>query len=105
MADKSLGPIFNSPLDDIKEPTYDDVRNFIDTMLTKAPHHIIIEEFENLAEYVVTLEKILDEHEIDFSDDVIYSKKMGSLKEIEDQKRLFLLHFAGKVVRKEGSVV
>ena len=105
MAKMPLDPIFESPSDGIKEVTYENVREFIDTVLTKEPHYTIIDEFENLAEYVVILEKILDENKINFSDDVIYSKKIDNLEEVEDQKRLFLLHFAGSIVGKESSTI
>ncbi len=97
--------IFGTPLDEIKEVTYEDVKEFMDTVLNKAPHHAIIEELEDTAEYVVILEKILEENGIDFSDEVILEKKIENSAWVEDQKRLFLLHFAGKIVRREGSVV
>ena len=97
--------IFGSELDEIKEVTYEDVKEFMDTVLNKAPNYAIVEELENTAEYVVILEKILEEHGIDFSDDVILQTKLENNSWVEDQKRLFLLHFAGKIVRKEGSVV
>ncbi|GEM_PF-1447616 len=97
--------IFGSELDEIKEVTYEDVKEFMDTVLNKAPNYAIVEELENTAEYVVILEKILEEHGIDFSDDVILQTKLENSSWVEDQKRLFLLHFAGKIVRKEGSVV
>ncbi len=97
--------IFGAPLDGIKEVTYEDVKEFMDTVLNKAPNHAIIEELENTAEYVVILEKILEENGIDFSDEVILEKKIENSAWVDDQKRLFLLHFAGKIVRREGSVV
>ncbi len=97
--------IFGTPLGEIKEVTYEDVKDFMDTVLSKAPHTAIIEELENTAEYVVILEKILEENGVDFSDEVILEKKIENSAWVEDQKRLFLLHFAGKIVRKEGSVV
>ncbi len=105
MADDLNNSIFGAPLGEIKEVTYDDVKEFIDTVLNKAPHHAIIEELEDTAEYIVILEKILEENGIDFSDDVVLEKKVENSAWVEDQKRLFLLHFAGKIVRKEGSVV
>ncbi len=105
MANTPLDPIFESQLEGVGETTYEDVKEFMDTLLTKSPHHIIIEEFEKIAEYVVLLEKILDEKEIDFSEDILYSKKAENFDEIEDQKRLFLLHFAGGIVRKESSTI
>jgi len=97
--------IFGTELDEIKEVTYEDVKDFMDTVLNKAPNYAIVEELENTAEYVVILEKILEEHGIDFSDDVLLQTKLENSSWVEDQKRLFLLHFAGKIVRKEGSVV
>ncbi|WP_022670161.1 hypothetical protein [Hippea alviniae] len=87
------------------ETTYEDVKEFVNTVLDKAPHYAIIEELESIAEYVVLIEKILDENGIDFSDEALYSKKAEDPRYVDEQKKLFLLHFAGKIVRKEGSVV
>ncbi len=87
------------------ETSYEDVKQFLNTVLNKAPHHAIIEELESIAEYVVLIEKILDEHGIDFSDEALYDKKIEDPRYVDEQKKLFLLHFAGKIVRKEGSVV
>ncbi len=97
--------IFGTDLGKIKDVTYEDVKEFMNTVLNKAPNYAIVEELENAAEYIVILEKILEEHGIDFSDDVISQTKLDNSSWVEDQKRLFLLHFAGKIVRKEGSVV
>ncbi|WP_035587933.1 DUF2018 family protein [Hippea jasoniae] len=97
--------IFGSPFSQIGQASYEEVVEFIETVLNKAPHHAIIDELEKTAEYVVLLEKLLEENGIDFSDETLFAKKIENTAEIDNQKRLFLLHFAGKIVRKEGSVV
>lgn len=97
--------IFGSQIDEAKEVSYEDVKEFMNTVLDKAPNYAIVEELENTAEYIVILEKILEENGIDFSDEVMTQKKIENSSWVEDQKRLFLLHFAGKIVRREGSVV
>ncbi len=97
--------IFGASILDNKDVSYEEVKDFMNTVLKKAPNYAIIEELESMAEYLVILERILEENGIDFSDEVILQQKIQNSSEVENQKRLFLLHFAGKIVRKEGSVI
>ncbi|WP_025209909.1 DUF2018 family protein [Hippea sp. KM1] len=104
MSKNQLDAIFTDPFDQPKAG-YEEVKQFVETVLDKAPHYAVVEELENVAEYVVLLEKLLEENGIDFSDEVLKEKKILNQAEVDDQKRLFLLHFSGKIVRKEGAVV
>jgi len=101
-----LDTIFNTPLKEgAKETTYDDVLEFLETVIKKAPKHTIVEELEGMAEHIVILERLLEEKDIDFGDEEFYKRKFKFGEEIEEEKRLFLLHFAGKIVKKESGVV
>ncbi|AEA33849.1 DUF2018 family protein [Hippea maritima] len=104
MAKSMLDLIFTDPFEQ-SNADYEKVKEFVETVLDKAPHYAVVEELENVAEYVVLLEKLLEENGIDFSDETLQMKKYENTTEIDNQKRLFLLHFSGKIVRKEGAVV
>ncbi len=98
-----VDPFFEQSLEDgIKEITYNDVLDFLDVILKKGVRHSIIEELEDLTEYVISLEKLLEENKIAFDDNEIKRLKFDYEDEIKDKKKWFLLYFASKIVKREG---
>ncbi len=103
MDEKVVDPFFKQDLEEgIKEITYSDVVEFLDVILKKGSHSAVIEELEDLTEYMIALEKLLEEHKIAYDDDEIKRIKFDYEKEIKEKKKWFLLYFAGKIVKREG---
>ncbi len=98
-----VDPFFEQNLEDgIKEITYDDVLGFLDVILKKGVRHAIVEELEDVAEYIISLEKLLEENKIAFDDNEMKRLKFDYESEIKDKKKWFLLYFASKIVKREG---
>ncbi len=100
---KVVDPFFKQDLEEgIKEITYEDVVNFLEVILKKGSHHAVIEELEDLTEYMIALEKLLEENRIAYDDEEIKKVKFDYEDEIKEKKKWFLLYFAGKIVKREG---
>ncbi len=103
MDDKLMDPFFEQDLEEgIREISYEDVLRFLDVILKKGSHHAVIEELEDLVEYMISLEKLLEENRVGFDDDSIKRIKFDYEDEIKEKKKWFLLYFAGKIVKREG---
>ncbi len=103
MKEKITDPFFEQSLEEgIKEITYDDVLDFLDVILKKGVRHAIIEELEDMTEYIISLEKLLEENKIAFDDSQMRRLKFDYENEIKDKKKWFLLYFASKIVKREG---
>jgi hypothetical protein len=103
MADKVIDPFFAQDLEKGIQPIkYDDVIEFLGVILKKGATHSIIEELEGISEYIIMLEKLLEENKIPFDDDELKRLKLDYEAEIKDKKQWLLLYFAGKIVKREG---
>ncbi len=101
--DKVIDPFFEQSLEEgIKPIKYDDVLEFLETILKKGVTTPIVEELEELAEYIISLEKLLEENNIPYDVQEMKRVKFDYEDEIKDKKQWFLLYFAGKIVKREG---
>lgn len=89
-------------LDPIEEPTYQDVLDSLDMILEKGLRWAVIENLEATADYILALEKFLDEKKLVFDEDELKRIKIDYEKELKEEKKWFLLHFAGKIIKTEG---
>ncbi len=103
MKNEILDPFFEQSLEEgIKEITYDDVLDFLDVILKKGVRHAVIEELEDITEYIISLEKLLEENKIAFDEDEMKRIKFDYEDEIKEKRKWFLLYFASKIVKREG---
>lgn len=94
--------IFEEGLEPVKEPTYQDVLDSLDMVLQNAPKWAVKEEIENLAEYILTIEKLLEEHDIEITDEDMKRVQFDNEVELKESKKRLLMHFVGKIIRREG---
>ncbi|MGB9755745.1 MAG: hypothetical protein ACPLXO_02570 [Desulfurella sp.] len=94
--------IFDEDLEPVKEPTEEDVTEAIKMILDKAPKWTIIEELEEIAEYILILEKALQKNNIVVDKDDMNKIKFEDEEEFKKEKKWLLLHFVGKIIKKEG---
>ncbi len=98
-----IDPFFEQDLEEgIKPIKYDDVLHFLEVILKKGVTHPIVEELEDIAEYIIMLEKLLEENSIAFDDEELKRVKFDYESEIKDKKQWLLLYFAGRIVKREG---
>ena len=101
--DRVIDPFFEQSLEEgIKPIKYDDVLEFLETILKKGITTPVVEELEELAEYIISLEKLLEENKIAYDDEEMKRIKFDYEEEIKDKKQWFLLYLAGKIVKREG---
>ncbi len=86
----------------IKEPTYESIIEKFMLVLEMGKREIVIEEIEKMAEYIVALEKFLEDNNMDFTEEDAKKMKMQCLPDIEKRKKLFMLHFVGRMIKREG---
>jgi hypothetical protein len=94
--------IFDEGLEPVKEPTEEDVVDAINMILDKAPKWTIVEELEEIAEYVLILEKALQKNSIALDKTDMNKLKFEDEEEFKKEKKWLLLHFVGKIIKKEG---
>ncbi len=100
---KFIDPFFEQDLEKGIQPiSYDDVISFLEVILKKGVTHSIIEELEEVTEYIIKLEKLLEENKIAFDDKELKRLHFDYESEIKKKKQWFLLYFAGKIVKREG---
>jgi len=94
--------IFKEGLEPVKEPTEQDVIDSINMILDKAPRWTIVEELEEIAEYILILEKALQRNNIVLDKNDMNKLKFEDEEEFKKEKKWLLLHFVGKIIKKEG---
>ncbi|AHF98015.1 MAG: hypothetical protein ACP5PO_05645 [Desulfurella sp.] len=94
--------IFKEGLEPVKEPTQEDVVDAINMILDKAPKWAIVEELEEIAEYILILEKALEKNGIALDKNDMNEIKFEDEEEFKKEKKWLLLHFVGKIIKKEG---
>ncbi|MCD6133610.1 MAG: hypothetical protein J7J16_04775 [Deltaproteobacteria bacterium] len=87
---------------EIKEPTYEDIIKKFMFVLDRGERDAIVGEIEKVAEYVVALERFLEDNNINFTEEDAEKIKMRYLPDIEHRKKLFMLHFVGRIIKREG---
>ncbi len=63
---------------------------------------LLEKKIEETAEYIVLLEKLLEENGIIVDDDLLKELKKRYFDELKEEKRRFLMQFAGEIIREEG---
>lgn len=85
-----------------KEPTYEDIVEKFMLVLDRGERDAIIGEIEKVAEHIVALERFLEDNNMDFTEEDVKKMKMQYLPDIEQRKKLFMLHFIGRIIKREG---
>ncbi len=94
--------IIGEELKPVEEPTEEEVFDTITMILDRGSHSAIVEELEEIAEYILSLEHLLEEHGIEYDNNHLRRIKVEQGEEFNKEKKWLLLHFAGKIIKKEG---
>jgi hypothetical protein len=87
---------------EIREPTYEDIVEKFMLVLDRGKGATIVEEIEKIGEYIVALERFLEDNNMDFTEEDAERMKRQYLSDIEQRKKLFMLHLVGRIIKKEG---
>ncbi len=70
--------------------------------IMKKDPFLLYKKIEESAEYIVTLEKLCENKQINIDDDALKEVKIKYFDELQEGKRRFLMQFAGEIIREEG---